>query len=196
MKKIILASSNKAKIKEFKEVFDKIGIEIIPQTEFNIPYANETGLTFIENAILKARNCCAYTGIPAIADDSGLEVFSLNGEPGIYSARYSGNHGDDKANINKLLSNLANSNQRQAQFICSLAFLKHEHDPTPLLATGTLNGEITIKEYGEDGFGYDPIFFVPHLNKTLAQISSEDKNRISHRANALSQLINQFSTKI
>ena len=102
MKKIILASSNKGKIKEFKEVFDKIGIEIIPQTEFNIPDANETGLTFIENAILKARNCCADTGIPAIADDSGLEVFSLNGEPGIYSARYSGNHDDDKANINTI----------------------------------------------------------------------------------------------
>ena len=196
MKKIILASGNKGKIKEFKELFSKISIEIIPQTEFDIPDADETGLTFIENAILKARNCTAHTGLPAIADDSGLEVMSLNSEPGIYSARYAGQHGDDKANINKLLSNLANSNQRQARFICALAFLKHENDPAPILATGELNGEITIKEHGEDGFGYDPIFFVPHLNKTLAQISSDTKNQISHRAIALSKLINEFSTKI
>ena len=196
MKKIILASSNKGKIKEFKEIFSKIGIKIIPQTEFDIPDADETGLTFIENAILKARNCCAHTGLPAIADDSGLEVLSLNGEPGIYSARYAGEHGDDKANINKLLSNLTNSDQRQARFICALAFLRHENDPTPILATGELSGEITTKEYGEDGFGYDPIFFVPHLDKTLAQVSSETKNQISHRANALSKLIKQFSTKI
>ena len=192
MKKIILASSNKGKIKEFKEMFSKIGIKIIPQTEFNIPDANETGLTFIENAILKARNCCVYTGLPAIADDSGLEVLSLNGKPGIYSARYAGMHGNDKANINKLLLNLKYSDQRQARFICALAFLKHKDDPMPILATGELSGEITTKEYGINGFGYDPIFFVPHLNKTLAQISNDTKNKISHRANALSQFIKQF----
>jgi XTP/dITP diphosphohydrolase len=196
MKQIILASSNKGKIKEFKEIFRKIGIEIIPQTEFDIPDADEIGLTFIENAILKARNCSVHTGLPAIADDSGLEVLSLNGEPGIYSARYAGQHGDDKANINKLLSNLVNSDQRQARFICALAFLRHGNDPTPILATGELNGEITTKEHGEDGFGYDRIFFVPHLNKTLAQVSSDTKNQISHRATALSKLIGQFSTKI
>ena len=196
MKKIILASSNKGKIKEFKEIFSKLGIDIIPQTEFNIPDADEIGLTFIENAILKARNCSVHTGLPAIADDSGLEVLSLNGEPGIYSARYAGQHGDDKANINKLLSNLVNSGQRQARFICALAFLRHGNDPTPILSTGELNGEITTKEHGEDGFGYDPIFFVPHLNKTLAQVSSDTKNQISHRATALSKLIGQFSTKI
>ncbi len=196
MKQIILASSNKGKIKEFKEIFSKIGIEIIPQTEFDIPDADEIGLTFIENAILKARNCSVHTGLPAIADDSGLEVLSLNGEPGIYSARYAGQHGDDKANINKLLSNLVNSGQRQARFICALAFLRHGNDPTPILSTGELNGEITTKEHGEDGFGYDPIFFVPHLNKTLAQVSSDTKNQISHRATALSKLIGQFSTKI
>jgi XTP/dITP diphosphohydrolase len=196
MKQIILASSNKGKIKEFKEIFSKIGIEIIPQTEFDIPDADEIGLTFIENAILKARNCSVHTGLPAIADDSGLEVLSLNGEPGIYSARYAGQHGDDKANINKLLSNLVNSDQRQARFICALAFLRHGNDPTPILATGELNGEITTKEHGEDGFGYDRIFFVPHLNKTLAQVSSDTKNQISHRATALSKLIGQFSTKI
>ena len=196
MKQIILASSNKGKIKEFKEIFRKIGIEIIPQTEFDIPDADEIGLTFIENAILKARNCSVHTGLPAIADDSGLEVLSLNGEPGIYSARYAGQHGDDKANINKLLSNLVNSDQRQARFICALAFLRHGNDPTPILATGELNGEITTKEHGEDGFGYDRIFFVPHLNKTLAQVSSDTKNQISHRATALSKLIGQFNTKI
>lgn len=196
MKQIILASINKGKIKEFKEIFSKINIEIVPQTDFNIPDANEIGLTFIENALIKARNCCVHTGLPAIADDSGLEVLSLNGEPGIYSARYAGNHGDDKANINKLMANLANSNKRQARFICSLAFLKHENDPTPLLATGYLNGEITTKSYGEEGFGYDPIFLIPNLNKTLAQISSDSKNQISHRANALSQLIKQFNTEI
>lgn len=195
MKEIVLASSNKGKIAEFTAMFSKLNIKIIPQTEFDIPDINETGLTFIENALLKARNCCIYTGMPTIADDSGLEVLSLNGKPGIYSARYAGKHGDDQANIDKLLLNLTDTTQRQARFVCALALLKHEHDPTPLLATGKLTGEITTKEFGKDGFGYDPVFFVPSLNKTLAQISSKTKNKISHRADALTKLINQFSNK-
>ena len=193
MKDIILASSNKGKIKEFKEIFAKININVIPQGEFNIPDIEETGLSFIENAILKARNCCKYSKLPAIADDSGLEVFSLNGEPGIYSARYSGTHGDNSANITKLLEKLEKSKQRNARFICSLAYMKHENDPTPITSLGELRGVITTEIKGDKGFGYDPIFLVPELNKTLAEVSPETKNKISHRANALKNLFEQNS---
>lgn len=196
MKNIVIASSNKGKIKEFSDIFNKLGVKIIPQTEFDVPDADEIGLSFIENAIIKARNCCKETGRPSIADDSGLEVTSLNGEPGIYSARYAGKHGDDSANIVKLLNNLGNSKNRKARFICALVFLKHENDPTPIVSIGELKGSITDKPIGNNGFGYDPVFLVPEYNMTLAQIDSNIKNSISHRANALRTLIEQFKDKI
>ncbi|MED7787467.1 RdgB/HAM1 family non-canonical purine NTP pyrophosphatase [Francisella sp. 19X1-34] len=189
MKEIVLASSNKGKIKEFKKIFAEINIKIIPQTEFNVPDAEETGLSFIENAILKARNCSEHTGLPAIADDSGLEVFSLNGEPGIYSARYSGEHGNDKANIIKLLDKLKDHSCKKARFVCALAYVKHPLDPTPITAVGFLNGEISDISRGAYGFGYDPIFILPELKKTLAEISPEHKNQVSHRSIALKKLI-------
>lgn len=182
MKEIVLASSNKGKIREFTNIFKQKNIRIVPQTDFNVPDADETGLSFIENAILKARNCSKHTGLPAIADDSGLEVFSLNGEPGIYSARYSGKHGNDKANIQKLLAKLAGNDNRNARFVCALAYVEHELDPTPNLAYGFLEGQIAYQVSGSNGFGYDPIFILPQLQKTLAEISESDKNRISHRA--------------
>lgn len=189
MKEIVLASSNKGKIKEFTSIFAKKNIKIIPQTNFNIPDAKETGLSFIENAILKARHCSKYTGLPAIADDSGLEVFALQGEPGIYSARYSGEHGNDSANIQKLLTKLSEIKNREARFVCTLAYIDHELDPTPIISQGFLDGEITENICGDNGFGYDPIFKPTELDKTLAQIPSDYKNKISHRAKALNDII-------
>jgi XTP/dITP diphosphohydrolase len=193
MKEIVLASSNKGKIQEFTKIFAEINIKIIPQTEFNVPDADETGLSFIENAILKARNCSEHTGLPAIADDSGLEVFSLNGEPGIYSARYSGEHGNDKANVDKLLAKIKGATCKEARFVCALAYVKHPLDPTPVTALGFLNGEISSTPKGDYGFGYDPIFTLPEFKKTLAEISPEHKNKISHRAVALKELIKALS---
>ncbi|MFC4893170.1 RdgB/HAM1 family non-canonical purine NTP pyrophosphatase [Pseudofrancisella aestuarii] len=192
MKEIVLASSNKGKIREFSEIFNRINISIVPQTKFNVPDVDETGLSFIENAIIKARHCSKYTNLPAIADDSGLCVEALNGNPGIYSARYSGTHGDDKANNQKLLSELAQESNRKAEFICAIAYVKNESDPTPLISTGKLGGIITLDEKGKKGFGYDPIFQIPEENKTLAQISQELKNKISHRAKALEKIIKQL----
>ncbi|KEI34695.1 RdgB/HAM1 family non-canonical purine NTP pyrophosphatase [Allofrancisella frigidaquae] len=192
MKEIVLASNNKGKIKEFKESFSKLNINVLPQSEFNVPEIEETGLSFIENAILKARNCCKHTGLPAIADDSGLEVFTLNGEPGIYSARYAGQHGNDLANIEKLLERLKKSNNTDARFVCTIAYLKHENDPTPAIALGTLHGKIINQPIGNYGFGYDPVFLLPQLNKTLAQITIQEKNLCSHRAKALNNLLNNF----
>lgn len=189
MKEIVLASSNKGKIREFTNIFKQKNIKILPQTDFNVPDADEIGLSFIENAILKARNCAKHTGLPAIADDSGLEVFSLNGEPGIYSARYSGEHGNDKANIQKLLAKLTGNDNRNARFVCALAYVKHEFDPAPILVYGFLEGKIAHKISGSNGFGYDPIFILPQLQKTLAEISETDKNKISHRAIALDKIM-------
>lgn len=189
MKEIVLASSNKGKIKEFTEIFKDKGIKIIPQTEFNIPDAIETGLSFIENAILKARHCSKHTGLAAIADDSGLEVFSLNGQPGIYSARYSNQHGNDTANIEKLLTNMSSSNCRKARFVCSLAYMKHHLDPTPVLSQGFLEGEIATSCKGNGGFGYDPVFILPKSKITLAEVTPEHKNQISHRAQALNEIL-------
>ncbi|ASG68569.1 non-canonical purine NTP pyrophosphatase [Francisella halioticida] len=193
MKEIVLASSNKGKIQEFTKIFAEKNIKIIPQTKFNVLDADETGLSFIENAILKARNCSQHTGLPAIADDSGLEVLSLNGEPGIYSARYSGEHGNDKANIIKLLDKMKKVTCRKARFVCALAYVKHPLDPTPIIALGFLNGEISYTPKGDYGFGYDPIFFITELRKTLAEISPEYKNKISHRATALKNITNDLS---
>ena len=196
MKNIVLASNNKGKIKEFSEIFSTIDVQITPQTQFNINDADETGLTFIENAIIKARNCCKETNLPSIADDSGLEVDSLNGDPGIYSARYAGSHGDDIANINKLLKELEGSKKREARFICALVYMRHENDPTPIISIGKLEGSITFEPIGNNGFGYDSIFLEPNHSKTLAQLDSSLKNSISHRSKALSQLIEQIKSEI
>ncbi|GAB4222120.1 MAG: RdgB/HAM1 family non-canonical purine NTP pyrophosphatase [Francisella sp.] len=192
MKEIILASNNQGKILEFANIFKQKNIKIVPQMRFNVPDIAEKGLSFVENAILKARNCAKHTKMPAIADDSGLEVFALNGQPGIYSARYSGVHGNDKDNIEKLLENLKGYKDRKARFVCALAYVKHESDPTPVLAYGFLEGYIAHKPKGLNGFGYDPIFIVPQLEKTLAEISESEKNKISHRMKAISKIIKLF----
>ncbi len=191
MKKIVLASGNKGKVREFNELLGRLDLEVVPQTEFDVPEIEETGLTFVENAILKARNAALHTGLPAIADDSGLEVDALKGAPGIYSARYAGADASDEQNLIKLLNTLEGVSQaeRTARFQCLLVFMQHERDPTPIICQGTWEGRITESPQGENGFGYDPVFYVPDHHCTSAQLSAEEKNRLSHRGQALQRLL-------
>ena len=191
MKKNILATGNKGKVKELGELLANFEMEVIPQTEFGVVEAEETGLTFVENAILKARNAAAHTGLPAIADDSGLEVDYLKGAPGIYSARYAGTDGNDPANNQKLLRALDGvpEGQRSARFQCLMVYMEHAEDPTPLIAQGSWEGRILTAPQGENGFGYDPIFFVPEQGCSSAELPAEVKNRLSHRGQALKRLV-------
>ncbi len=190
MRKIVLATGNMGKVREFAAVLAGFELEIVPQSAFNVAEAEETGLTFVENAILKARNAALHTGLPALADDSGLAVDVLNGAPGIYSARYAGPGAGDRANIDKLLAELRGvpSEQRIARFVCVLALLHHPADPTPLICQGSWDGVILTEPHGANGFGYDPVFFVPGENRTAAELKPADKNRLSHRGRALAQL--------
>lgn len=194
MQKTILATNNQGKVAEFQQLLAPFNWQIIPQSEFNLPSVEETGLTFIENAIIKARYASEKTGLPAIADDSGLEVDALNGAPGIYSARYAGEHGDFSANNQKLLTELATLSieQRTARFQCVLVYLKHSKDPSPLVCQGTWEGYISTKLHGHNGFGYDPLFFLPEYNCTAGELDPELKNRISHRGQALTKLLAQL----
>lgn len=201
MKKIVLASNNKGKVREFTEMLSTINMEVLPQANFNIEDADETGLTFVENAIIKARHASAIAGLPAIADDSGLEVDFLNGAPGIYSARYSdmenqGKDATDEKNLLKLLDALKNvpEKKRTARFQCVLVYMKHAYDPTPIICQGAWEGIITTENHGDNGFGYDPIFYVPEHNCTSAQLGSEQKNKLSHRGIALKSLLTKLST--
>lgn len=190
-KKIVLASNNAGKAKELMEMLAPLGIEVIPQSQFGVSDVEETGLTFVENAIIKARHASAISGLPALADDSGLEVDALNGAPGIYSARYSGEDATDPKNNEKLLENLKDvpDNKRTARFQCVMALIKHPEDPTPIICQGTWEGLILREEVGENGFGYDPLFLVPSRGLASAQLTPELKNLISHRAIATRQLI-------
>ncbi|MFD1382823.1 RdgB/HAM1 family non-canonical purine NTP pyrophosphatase [Rhodanobacter aciditrophus] len=187
---IVLASNNAGKIKEFNRLFDAFDVEVKPQGDFKVEDADETGLTFIENAIIKARHACEKTGLPALADDSGIEVDYLNGAPGIYSARFAGGHGDNEANNALLLEKLAGvpAEQRTARFHCVLAFMRHKDDPTPIIAHGSWEGRILESAEGVEGFGYDPIFYVPEKGCSSASLSKDEKNQLSHRAKALTQL--------
>lgn len=198
MKKLVLATGNKGKVTELANLLLPLGFDVIPQTQLQVPDADETGLSFIENAILKARHAAALTGLPALADDSGLAVDALGGAPGIYSARYAGVHGNDQANIELLLQNLAEvaAPSRTAQFHCVLAFVRHANDPTPLIAHGIWHGEISNSAQGDGGFGYDPVFFVPALGQTAAQLTKEQKAAISHRGKALQQLAAQLRAQV
>ena len=178
-------------MRELASLLEDFGLDIVAQTELGVDSAEETGLTFIENAILKARHAAQITGLPAIADDSGLAVDALGGAPGIYSARYSGVDASDQQNLEKLLDALKDvpDDQRQAQFHCVLVYLRHAEDPTPLVCHGSWHGVITRQAAGHDGFGYDPIFFVPSEGKTAAELSREEKSAISHRGQALKLLL-------
>jgi len=192
--KIVLATGNPGKVREFSQLLSPRGIRVVPQSEFEVPDAEETGLSFVENAIIKARHAAELTGLPAIADDSGLEVDALNGAPGIYSSRYSGDNATDASNIEKLLQVLegVDDEARTARFQCLLVYMRHAKDPTPILCQGTWEGLITHKAKGSNGFGYDPVFFVREQSCTAAQLPKEVKNTLSHRARALRLLMEQL----
>lgn len=192
MSKVILATGNMGKVLEMQTVLQEFGLSAVPQSDFDIPEAVEDGLSFVENAIKKARHACQLTGLPAIADDSGLEVDALNGAPGIYSARYA--QGGDAANNEKLLRELGDTKNRRARFQCCLVFLQHATDPTPLICQGTWEGEIAEHAKGEKGFGYDPIFYVPQLKCHAAELTPEEKKQHSHRGKALSILKAKLAT--
>lgn len=188
--RVVLASSNSGKVKEFGELLGDRRVQVLPQSDFGVPDAEETGLTFVENAILKARNAATHTGLPALADDSGLEVDFLNGAPGIYSARYAGD-GGSSANNAKLLAALEGipEQQRGARFQCVLVYLRHADDPTPLICQGTWEGRILEAQQGEAGFGYDPLFYVPQEGCSAAELPAQRKNELSHRGQALQCLL-------
>jgi XTP/dITP diphosphohydrolase len=189
--KIVLATSNKGKVAELSQLLAPLQLRIVPQAELGVTDADETGLSFIENAILKARHAALATGLPAIADDSGLAVDALGGAPGIYSARYAGEAATDKNNIDKLLQALQQvpAGQRGAQFHCVLVYMRHAEDPTPLVCHGVWHGEIAASPAGDAGFGYDPIFFLPTEGCTSAELTRERKQQLSHRGKALTQLL-------
>lgn len=191
MQKVVLATGNAGKVRELAHLLAGFGLDVVAQTELGVGSAEETGLTFIENAILKARHAAAITGLPAIADDSGLAVDFLGGAPGIYSARYAGADASDQENLDKLLVALKDvpAGQRNAQFHCVLVYMRHAEDPTPLVCHGSWAGEITFAKAGEGGFGYDPIFYVPELGKTAAELTLEEKSAVSHRGQALKLLL-------
>lgn len=191
MRQVVLASNNKGKIREFGEMLASIEIELLPQSAFDIPEIEETGLSFVENAILKARNAAHHSGLPAIADDSGLEVDALQGAPGIYSARYAGANASDADNITKLLAEMKGvpEEKRSARFQALLVFMQHDKDPTPLICQGSWEGRILEQAVGDNGFGYDPVFYVPEHHCSSAQLSAEEKNRLSHRGKALALLL-------
>ena len=186
-RELVVATGNKGKLNEISQLLAPLGIQVRGQKEFDITEIEETGLTFVENAILKARNTCAHTGKPALADDSGIEVDALNGVPGIYSARYAGVGASDAANVEKLLNALNGvpESERSARFQCVMVYLRHADDPTPLICQGTWEGRIALQPAGDNGFGYDPVFWVPQHGCTAAQLPPEIKNRLSHRGQAL-----------
>ena len=191
MQKVVLATGNAGKVRELASLLNDFGLDVVAQTELGVDSVEETGLTFIENAILKARHAAKVTGLPALADDSGLAVDVLGGAPGIYSARFSGVDASDQQNLEKLLEELQDvpDDKRQAQFHCVLVYMRHADDPTPLVCHGSWQGVITREQAGSGGFGYDPIFFVPSLGKTAAELSREEKSAISHRGQALKLLL-------
>lgn len=188
---IVLATGNAGKVIEFNSLLKDVGLHVRPQSDFAVPEAEETGLSFIENAILKARNAARHTGLPAMADDSGIEVDALNGAPGIYSARYAGEQKSSADNNRKLLEALGDTPdaQRTARFQCVMAYLRHAEDPTPIIAQGTWEGRILHHPQGEHGFGYDPIFWVPTHGCSAAELAEALKNTLSHRAQAFHQLL-------
>ena len=191
MDTLVLASGNQKKLDEMRAILEPLALKVVPQSDFQVPEAEETGLTFVENAILKARNAAAHTGLPAIADDSGLEVDALNGAPGIYSARFSGADASDSKNNALLIDMLGDlpDAPRTARYQAVLVLMRHPDDPTPLICQGTWEGEILLAPRGNGGFGYDPHFLIPELGVTAAEMEPAEKNRISHRGRALKALM-------
>ncbi len=190
MSKIVLATGNQGKVREMADVLSDFGFDVVAQSEFNVSDIAETGTTFIENAIIKARHAAKETGLPAIADDSGLEVDALNGAPGVYSARYSGDGATDQKNIDKMLAAMDGipEKKRTARFHCVLVLMKHENDPTPLICHGSWEGHISTEQQGKNGFGYDPIFWLSEDNCSSAELEPARKKQLSHRGKALKKL--------
>ncbi|MDR9469185.1 RdgB/HAM1 family non-canonical purine NTP pyrophosphatase [Marinospirillum sp.] len=186
MSKLILASGNAGKLKEFSDLLQPLGWQVEPQSVYQVEEAEETGLTFVENALIKARNAAQATGCAALADDSGIEVDALKGAPGIYSARFAGPGSSDAQNNARLLQELAGlpPEERTARYWCVLALMRHALDPTPIIVQASWEGRVLTEAQGEGGFGYDPLFWLPDLNKTAAELSKEEKNRLSHRGRA------------
>ena len=195
IKRVVLASGNKGKLREINQLLEGLHITAVPQTQLGVTDVEETGLTFVENAILKARHAAQLTGLAAIADDSGIEVDALHGEPGIYSARYSGVDASDADNLRLLLDKLRDipEAQRSARFQCLMVYMRHGKDPTPIICQGTWEGRILFESVGDNGFGYDPVFYVPEETCSAAQLPSEVKNRLSHRGQALRKLMDALA---
>ncbi len=196
--KIVLATGNQGKVKELASMLAPLGKNVVAQSEFNVPDVPETGTTFVENAIIKARHAAKLTGLPAIADDSGLVADALGGAPGIYSARYSGEGATDASNIDMLLATMKDvpAEQRQAHFICVLVMMRHADDPTPIICQGKWHGMIAIERHGEQGFGYDPVFLPDELDVSAAQLTKEQKNQLSHRGKALQLLLTELEGRL
>ena len=190
--KLVIASGNKGKLREIEHILAPLQIEIIPQSILNVPECEEPFFTFIENALAKARHASKHTGLPALADDSGLCVDALQGAPGVLSARYAGEPKSDDANNQKLLKVLVGEKNRHAHFYCVMVLVRHEHDPEPIIAEGQWAGEILSEYRGNDGFGYDPIFLDAKTGKTVAELSMDIKSRISHRGHAMAKLLQKI----
>lgn len=192
--KVVLASGNRKKIAELTEILAPLDMEVVPQSEFDVPEAEETGLTFVENAIIKARNAAYHTGLPALADDSGIEVDALQGAPGIYSARFSDPGATDERNNALLVSKLKDvpEDQRQARYQAVIVFMRHATDPSPIIAHGSWAGRIVLTAQGDGGFGYDPHFWVEEKQCTAAELSAAEKHAMSHRGKALAHLLTQL----
>ncbi len=196
MKTIVLASSNPGKLREFAEILSEFHLNVVPQSQFNVPDVPETGLSFVENALIKARNAAQHTGLPAMSDDSGIEVDALNGAPGIYSARFAGAQATDDDNNALLLEKLKGvpDEQRTARYHCVIVYMQHANDPMPLICQGTWEGRILHEPRGQNGFGYDPFFYVPTHHCAAAQLPPEVKNQLSHRGQALRALQTALTT--
>lgn len=194
MKRVVLASGNPGKLREFNELLADVGLDVVAQSELGIESAAETGVTFVENALLKARHAARECGLPALADDSGISVDALKGAPGIYSARYAGEGASDEANLDKLIEAICRvpEDQRIARYHCVIVYLRHADDPTPVITTGVWQGRLVIQPRGHNGFGYDPIFYLDSQQCTAAELKPAVKNRLSHRGQALRALLEQL----
>lgn len=194
---IILASGNKKKLKELSGILNPFSMNLLPQSDYHVEEAVEDGLTFVENAIIKARHACDITGLPAIADDSGIEVDYLKGKPGIYSARFAGEDASDQQNLDKLLESLKGVAQefRGARYQCIIVYMRHSEDPTPIICQASWEGVILESESGSGGFGYDPIFYCPVAGKTAAQMTADEKSSVSHRGKALKAFAKIYAEK-
>lgn len=192
MKKIVIASGNPGKLREIRRILEPMEFSVVPQSDFGVPECPEPHVTFIENCLAKARHAALHTGLPALADDSGICVDALNGAPGVYSARYAGEPKSDQRNNEKLIAALAGESNRKAHYYCVIVLVQHPDDPQPLIAEGSWHGEIIDTPRGENGFGYDPYFFLPEFGKTGAELDPDHKNAISHRGQALEILVGKL----